>query len=105
MNDDDNLLQQIERVINEFGAELTVNRMILKTMVARLILITPMLAEETLENLRSEVISALKTPPASNEPEDKRVVELQIQHGERFFRELATNVSAMRNKLGQSGRH
>jgi hypothetical protein len=60
MNANDKLLGKIERVINDLGAELTAQKVILQNLIA---------------------------------------------HGERFFREVATAVSAMRNKLGQSGRH
>lgn len=105
MKYDDNILEQLERVINDFGAELTVNKQILQCIVTHLICANPIMAEEALERMRSDVISVLKKPHLSDEAEDKRVVALQVQHGERFFRELAAAVSAMRNKLGQSGRN
>jgi leucyl-tRNA synthetase len=106
MPDDKKLLREIEHVVNNFGAELTAQKIILQHLVAALAVAVPMLAEETLETLKDDVIAALKRPPRlSNQNEDKRVVELSVQHGERFFHELAAAVSAMRNKSGQSGRH
>ena len=96
MNADEKLLKKIERVINDFGAELTANKTILQHLLAHMLVMYPNTAEETLESLRVDVIAALKRPPhLSNQNDDKRVVELQVQHGERFFHELALSVSAM----------
>jgi hypothetical protein len=56
--------------------------------------------------LRVDVLGALRrSPHLSNPDEESRVVALAVQHGERFFHELAEVVSVMRNRLGQSGRH
>ncbi len=106
MSADNELLEKIERVINDFGAELTAQKVILQNLIAHMLVVQPMLAEETLEKIKADVVDALKRPPRlSNPDEDLRVVALSVQHGERFFREVAMAVSAMRNKLGQSGRH
>jgi hypothetical protein len=102
----DDLVEQVEKVMNDFGAELTALKVTLQLLVAHMLVVTPMFAEETLEQLRVDVIAALRRPPRLPTPEDdRRVVELSVQHGERFFRELAAAVSAMRNKAGQTGRH
>jgi cell division septation protein DedD len=106
MEIDNKMLGKIEKIINDFGAELTAQKIILQLLVAHMVVVVPMLAEEALEQLKDDVIAALKRPPhLSNQNEDKRVVELQVQHGERFFHELAAAVSVMRNKAGQSGHH
>ena len=103
---DVNLIKQVEQVVNDFGAELTAQRTVLQVLVAHMLVVTPMLAEETLVQLKSDVLAALKKPPRlSNPNEDSRVATLAVQHGERFFHELAEAVSEMRNKAGQSGRH
>jgi len=100
------LVKQVEQIINDLGAELTAQKTILQLLVAHMIVVTPMMAEETLVQLKDDVLAALKRPPRlSNPDEDARVAKLSVQHGERFFRELEVAVSAMRNKLGQSGRH
>jgi hypothetical protein len=100
------ILKKVEQVVNDFGAELTAQKTVLQLLVAHMLVVTPMFAEETLEKLKADVLAALKRPPRlSNPNEDARVVELSVQHGERFFHELEVAVSAMRNKLGQSGRH
>jgi len=100
------LLKKIEQIVNDFGAELTAQKTVLQLLVAHMLVVTPMLAEETLVQLKDDVLAALKRPPhLSNPDEDARVVALSVRHGERFFHELAAAVSAMRNKLGQSGRH
>lgn len=106
MSADSELLEKVEGVINGFGAELTAQKAILQNLIAHMLVVQPMFAEETLERIKTDVIAALKRPPRQPSPDDdKRVVVLSVQHGERFFREVATAVSEMRNKLGQSGRH
>jgi hypothetical protein len=103
---DNGFIEKVERVVNDFGAELTALKMVLQHLVAAMLVANPMYSEEHLESLRRDVIAALsRSPGLSKSDEDKRVVELSVQHGERFFRELATAVSAMRNRVGQSGRH
>jgi hypothetical protein len=102
MSVDSELLEKIEGVINGFGAELTAQKVILELLIAHMLVIKPMLAEETLEELKLDVIAALKRPPRQPTPDDdKRVVELAVQHGEKFFQNLAESVSKMRTRLGQ----
>jgi hypothetical protein len=99
---DTDLLRKVEQVINGFGAELTAQKVILQHLLALLLSATPLLAEETLEQLRTDVKAALKRPPRlSSQNEDKRVVALQVQHGDRFFRELEAAVAVMRNRGGR----
>jgi len=106
MSADNELLEKIEHVINSFAAELTAQKVILQNLIAHMLVVQPLLAEETLENMKKDIIAALKQPPSLSSPdEDLRVVALSVIHGEKFFREVAAAVSVMRNKLGQSGRH
>ena len=47
-----------------------------------------MLAEETLDRLKSDVMGALgRSPGLSDQKADKRVLELQQEHASRFFRD------------------
>jgi hypothetical protein len=105
---DRDILEQIEQCLNDFGAELTVQKIILQLFVTRIMVSIPTLSEEMLEEMRADVIGVLERQPIN--PKDdpagqQRSKALSIQHGERFFRELATALSAMRNKDGQSGRN
>lgn len=73
---DDNLLKQIEQIVNDFGAELTAQKTVLQLLVAHMLVVTPMLAEETLVQLKDDVLAALKRQPRlSNPNEDARVVD------------------------------
>lgn len=105
---DRDILRRVEECINDFGAEMTVQKIVLQLFVTRVMVSIPMLSEEMLEGMRADVMGILKRQPIN--PQDdpagqQRSKELSIQHGERFFRELATALSAMRNKAGQSGRN
>jgi hypothetical protein len=105
---DDDILKQIAQHLNEQGAEMTALKIVLRGLVARVILVDPMFAEEQLEQMKADALGALsRTPPnPENSPTDEqRVVELSARHVERFFRELAVAVSEMRNRFGQSGRN
>jgi hypothetical protein len=102
------IIEQIARHLNEQGAEMTALKTILRGLVARVIIADPIFAEEQLEQMKADALDALKRTPINpeNSPtEEQRVAALAIRHTERFFRELATAVSAMRNKAGQSGRN
>jgi len=102
------VIEQIARHLNEQGAEMTALKTILRGLVARVIIADPIFAEEQLEQMKTDALEALRRTPANPENSpiaEQHVAALAIQHTERFFRELATAVSAMRNKTGQSGRN
>ena len=62
--------------------------MILQFLIAHMLVVTPMLAEETLDRLKSDVMGALgRSPGLSDQKADKRVLELQQEHASRFFRD------------------
>lgn len=108
MSDDDHLLGKVERIVNDFGAELTVQKVIQQLLLAQILMSRPDLCEERLEEMRAEVAGILGRMPI--DPQDdpagqQRSKVLAIEHGARFFREVAAGISAMRNRLGQSGRH
>jgi hypothetical protein len=108
MSDDAKLVRQVSRAINDFGAELTVLRVILKLLVAQILVLQPDLCEERTEQMKAEAMGVLGRLPANqaNSPEEERRSRaLAVQHGEKFFRDLAEAVSEMRNRFGQSGRH
>jgi hypothetical protein len=95
----DDFVRQVEHVVNGLAAELTVQKTILQLLVAHMLVVTPMLAEETLNRLKSDVKAALqRSPGLSDQTADRRVVELQQEHGDRFFRELSAAVAAIRNR-------
>jgi hypothetical protein len=104
---DRDILKQIEQCINDFGAEMTVQKIILQLFVTRVLDSNP-LSEEMLEEMRADVMGMLERQPIN--PQDdpagqQRSKALSIQHGERFFRELSRALSTMRNRAGQSGRN
>lgn len=99
---DDDLVRQVEYVVNGLAAELTVQKKILQLLVSHMLVVTPMLAEETLNQLKSDVKDALqRSPGLSDQAADKRVLELQQEHADRFFRELAVAVAEMKSRAEQ----
>jgi hypothetical protein len=101
----DDFVRQVEHVVNGLAAELTVQKKILQLLIAHMLVVTPMLAEETLNQLKSDVEAALRRSPGlSDQTADRRVVELPQEHGDRFFRELSAAVAAIRNR-GEQFRH
>ena len=102
------IVEQMEQHLNEQGAEMTVLKIILQGLVARIIIADPAFSEEQLEQMKTDALGALgRTPmnPENSATAEQRVATLTVQHTERFFRELAAAVSAMRNRFGQSGRN
>lgn len=98
----DDMLKQIEYVVNGLAAELTAQKTILQLLVAHMLVVTPMMAQETADRLKSDVMNVLRRPPGLSDQEaDKRVVELQLEHADRFFRELSGTVAAMKNTAAQ----
>ena len=67
MSTDRELLQKIEHIINDFGAELTAQKVILQLLLAHMLVVTSMLAEETLEKMRTDVMDALEKAVTSIE--------------------------------------
>ena len=104
----DNPVNQIERMLNTFGAELSVQQIILQLLISEILMLRPDLIEERVEQMKAETTDALRrTPgnPANNPDEEKRVRSLSTNYAERFFQSLSEAISRMRNMLGQSGRH
>lgn len=94
-------IKQVEDVVNGLAAELTSQKTILQFLLAHMLVVTPMVAEETLESLRKDVLSSLsRSPGLSDKSADRRVVELQLEHADRFFRELSVALRAMKNMDG-----
>jgi len=104
----DDPVNQIERLLNAFGAELTVQKIILQLMISQILMLRPDLIEEKIEQIKALTMGALqRTPknPASSPDEEQRVRSLSTAYAESFFQSLSEAVSTMRNTLGQSGRH
>jgi len=102
----DDVLKKIEYVVNGLAAELTAQKTILQLLVAHMLVATPMLAQETAAQLKMDVMDVLRRSPGlSDQAADRRVVELQLEHADRFFRELSVAVAAMKNTAGQNGHH
>jgi hypothetical protein len=105
MSDDDDLREKVGRVINDFGAELTVMRVILRGLVARVVLADPAFAEEQIEQMREDALDALgraSTNPENAASQEQRIRALQEQHVDKFFRALSVAASELRNRSGQA---
>jgi hypothetical protein len=98
-------VNQIERLLNNFGAELTTQKVILQVMISHALLMQPDHMETNLEILKTQVLDALpKTPSYStNSPEDeRRVRNLSTSHAENFFLLLSEVVLKMKSTRVQS---
>jgi hypothetical protein len=104
----DDAVNQIERLLNNFGAELTVHKVILQLMISQSLLLRPDLFEENLEQMKTAILDALQRTPSNptNSPdEEKRVRSLSTAYAENFFQLMSEAASRMRGTLGQSGRN
>jgi hypothetical protein len=104
----DDPVNQIERMLNTFGAELSVQQIILQLMISQILMLRPDLIEEKIEEMKATTMDALKRAPKnpeSSSDEEQRVRSLSTAYAERFFQSLSEAVSGMRKVLGQSGRH
>jgi hypothetical protein len=104
----DDAVNQIERLLNSFGAELTVQKIILQLLLSQILMLRPDLIEETVEQMKAKTLTALQRipkNPASSPDEETRVRTVATSYADDFFQSLSEAVSVMRNKLGQSGRN
>ncbi len=95
--------KKVEDVVNGLAAELTAQKVILQLLVAHMLVVTPMLADQTLDRLKLDVMEVLqRSPGLSDQAADKRVLELQLEAADRFFRELSTAVATMKTMVVQT---
>jgi hypothetical protein len=96
---ENDLRKQVEEVVNGLAAELTAQKTILQMLVAHMLVVTPMMAQETFDHLREDVMNVLRRSPGlSDQSADKRVVDLQLEHADRFFRELSAALVTMKSR-------
>lgn len=94
----EDFLKEVENVVNGLAAELTAQKTILQHLLGLMLIADPSQARETADRLKAEVMSTLRRSPGlADQSADKRVVELQLEHADRFFRELSSAVEAMKN--------
>ena len=94
---------KLELYFNKQVAEITVLRVILQSMMTHLFAANPEMAEERLQEWKSDVIGILKRQ-TTDPPDDQgqqRTKQLSLASGRRFFAELEEALSRYRNKTGQ----
>ena len=96
--------EKLELYFNEQVAEVTVFRVILQSMMTRLLGANPAMAEELLQEWKSDAVGILKrqTTDLPDDQGQQRVKQLSLASGRRFFAELEESLSRYRNKTGQS---
>ena|ERR1700683_3515236 len=103
----DDAVNKIERLLNNFGAELTAQNTVLKVLISHLLILNPESCDKTLAQMKEETLAAFRDTPSNtlNDPdEDRKVRTLAKEHVETFFRKVSATLDGMRSKAG-FGRH
>ena len=97
---------RLELYFNEQIAEITAFRVILQSMITRVLAANPEMAEERLQEWKSDVIGILKqqTTDLPDDQRQQRSKQLSLASGRRFFSELEEALSRYRNKTEQPDR-
>jgi hypothetical protein len=94
----EDFLSEVERVVNGLAAELTAQKTILQHLLILMLISDPSRAQKMADRLKTEIMRTLKrSPDLADQAADKRVVELQLEHAERFFCELSSAIVGMNN--------
>jgi hypothetical protein len=101
--DVEEIFKQIQIHLNEQGAEMTALKAVLSGLVCRIVVSGPD-PNEQLDQMKNDALGIGNRTPLNpqNTPNDAQLVEALVkEHVERFFRQLAIALEAMKNIGGR----